>query len=132
MLSPRHERKIMSTITYRRLARMLTSLHPESPVHCQSDRPMDLRSVPLDQDAIFYDYVVYKGTRYYSSRAVGTNRASLVEVYMTCSGITHIQCGELLELFEFDEGKRGSPIWVAHMRWFREWDGPREAVWDEL
>jgi len=132
MLSPRREQKIMSTVTYRRLAQMLTSLHPDTPVHCQSDRPMDFRSIPIDQNAIFYDYVVYKSVRYYSSRAVGTNRASLVEVDLTCSGIAHIQCGEILELFEFDEGKRGSPIWIAHMRWFREWNGPREVVWDEL
>ena len=122
----------MSIITYRRLAQMLTSLHPDRPVHCQSDRPLDLRSIPLNQDAIFFDYVVYKSSRYYSSRAVGTNRASLAEVYLTYSGTTSIQCGEILELFEFDEGKRGTPIWVAHMRWFREWDGPREQVWDDL
>lgn len=116
----------MSTETYRLLARTLSSLFPDTPVHCQSQRPINARSIPLDQTATFFDYAVLNGSRYYASRATGSNRSSLVEV-----GIGHdIKFGELLEIFEFDQGKTGSPLRFGRMRWFKESTGPHEPVWD--
>ena|SRR5271170_1154617 len=132
--SSRCEDRLMTTNMYRQLAKTLSSWNPGMPYHCQSDRPTNPNSVPLDQTATFYDFVILNGSRFYSSHAVSSNRASLVEVNLVDpnSNQTFLRCGELLEIFRFDQGQRGSPVWLGQMRWFREWKGEHESVWDDL
>jgi|ERR1700722_14543214 len=133
-LSSRCEDRLMTTGLYRELAKTLTSQNPATPYHCQSERPTNANSIPLDRRATFYDYVILNGARFYSSHAVSSNRASLVEVNFVDPDINEAfrRCGELLEIFRFDQGPGGSPVWFGQMRWFREWDGERELVWDDL
>ncbi|KAG2357584.1 hypothetical protein BDR07DRAFT_1419902, partial [Suillus spraguei] len=67
------------------------------------------------------------------SRAVGTNRSSLVHVIIP--GITVIHAyGEVLEIFQFNQRFHNvdDSLWFARMRWFVPWRGEREKVWDDL
>jgi hypothetical protein len=120
----------MNIETYRQLAQALSSWFSQFPVHCQGDRPRCWESIPLDHVATFLDYVVLNGSRYYASCAVGSNRASLVKVQIGPSdNLIH---GEILDLIQFKHNTKAQTIWVAHMRWFRAWDGPQERIWDDL
>ena len=124
----------MSQETYHKLAWTLSIKYPDFPVHCQSQRPLNPQSVPLDQKATFYDYVVINGKRYYASSAVGSRQASLVEINVNGNTIppATLKCGELLEILQVDNllSRNGHPIWLGRMRWFKEWTLPWEAVWD--
>ena len=71
---------MFSLETYLLLACALNACFPLSPVHCQHKRPASLHSVPLNLKGIFYDYVVIDGKRFHASRAVSTQRSSLVHV----------------------------------------------------
>jgi|ERR1700722_10298948 len=130
-VSARYEEKLMSTTTYRQLAKTLCLQNPDRPYHCQAERPTDPRSIPLHQMATFYDYVVLNGARFYSSHAVSSNRSSLVEVCLVDSNTnqTVSRCGELLNIFQFCQ--MDCPAFFGQMRWFREWKGVRESVWDD-
>ncbi|KAG1886831.1 uncharacterized protein F5891DRAFT_922731, partial [Suillus fuscotomentosus] len=57
-LSPRHRKQGMSTETYRLLASTLCYHFPLTPVHCRFDHAVVPHSLPLDRDAVFFDYVV--------------------------------------------------------------------------
>jgi hypothetical protein len=124
----------MSRETYCKLAWTLSIHYPDFPVHCQSDRPQNPQSVLLDQIAIFYDYVIIDSFRYYASMVVGSHQASLVDVNTNVNAIpsTGLRCGELLEILQVDSlrSTNGRPIWLGRICWFKEWTGPREAIWD--
>lgn len=120
----------MSSEMYRLLADFLNHRFPDSPVHCMYERPTHPHSLPLATTAKFFDYVVLDATRYYSSTATGSNRGSLVEVDVTGSGA--LQCGELLDIVEFQRGMHHSPVWLGRMRWFKPWTGSRPEIWDTL
>jgi hypothetical protein len=130
-LSPRRERQRMGTETYRLLARTLNSWYPDQPVHCQSEHPSNARSIPLDQLATFYDYIIYKRRRHYASRAVGSNRSSLIEVYLA-DAPGQSNCGELLNIFDNTLYNHSVPKLFGRVRWFKEWTGPREDIWASL
>jgi hypothetical protein len=131
-LSPRNEVKRLSNETYRQLSRTLNMWYPDRPVHCQSERPSSFRSIPLNLEATFFDYVVQGGRRYYASRAVGSNRSALVEVVLKNLHINgESSCGELLEIFKTDPYSNSQPQVFGRVRWFKEWDQPCEAVWTQ-
>jgi hypothetical protein len=127
--SPRQETKSMSIETYHQLACALAFWYPETHLHCQGKHPIHPDSLLLDQSAIFFDYIIFNGSRYYASRSVGSNRASLVDVMLPTE---ETRSGEILELLQVQVNNMSNLIWVAHMRWFRPWDGPRERIWDDL
>ncbi|KII90058.1 hypothetical protein PLICRDRAFT_577874 [Plicaturopsis crispa FD-325 SS-3] len=94
VLSPRYERKAMGSETYRLLASWINSRFPHLPVHCISERPQHLRSLPLNTVADYFDYVVLNATRYYSSAATGSNRSAMVEVDIKGdSSYSDLECG---------------------------------------
>ncbi|KIO11444.1 hypothetical protein M404DRAFT_127581, partial [Pisolithus tinctorius Marx 270] len=132
-LSPRCHENVFSSETYRLLARTLNARFPLSPVHCQHERPTTPRSIPLNPNGIFYDYVVINGKRFHASRAVGTHRSSLVHVMIPGQVPTH-GYGEILEIFQLDQplhdGKQR--LWFAHMRWFKPYHGNQRTIWDDL
>ncbi|KAG1846974.1 hypothetical protein DFJ58DRAFT_730304 [Suillus subalutaceus] len=72
--------RVMSTETYRTLARTLCFRFPYTPVHCRGDEPLVRNSTPLDREETFYEYVVVNGRRYHASRTVGSNSSSLFHV----------------------------------------------------
>ncbi|KZT18076.1 hypothetical protein NEOLEDRAFT_1081034 [Neolentinus lepideus HHB14362 ss-1] len=94
---------------------------------------MDGRSIPLEDSAIFYDYVVLNGKRYHASEATGMHRTSMVEVDLKRdNGSIRTEYGELLEIFEYDQKTLGGPIWLGRIRWFVPWTGARDPVWSTL
>ncbi|KAF8887304.1 hypothetical protein BD779DRAFT_1470716 [Infundibulicybe gibba] len=72
------------------------------------------------------------GKRYHASHETGSNRSSLIEVICTdVTGTLSHRCGELLEIFEYKHTKEGIGLWFGRMRWFKEWNGDREDIWNE-
>lgn len=129
-LSPHRKTRVMSSETYRTLARTLCFRFPYTPVHCRGDEPLVQNSTPLNREAIFYEYVVVNGRRYHASRTVGSNSSSLVHV--TIPGAVPVTTyGELLEIFQFD-CRSGHSVWFGRMRWFKPWCGMCNKIWDDL
>ncbi|KAG9317973.1 hypothetical protein JVU11DRAFT_29 [Chiua virens] len=133
-LSPRRQRRTMSLETYELLARTISLLSPSTPVHCRYRHPVVPNSIPLDREALFFDYVVVHGKRYYASRSVGSKSSSLVQVTLPSldSSTTRIAYGEILEIIQFDQDIRhtNESMWFARVRWFKKWSGERESIWD--
>jgi hypothetical protein len=125
----------MSTDTYRLLAQTLCFRFPLTPVHCRMDRPLVAHSLPLHRQAIFFEYVILDGKRYYASRTVGSNHSSFVHAIIPCEGQAprHVY-GEILEIFQFMQNFRGqeAPMWFARMRWFKPWRSESINPWDNL
>jgi hypothetical protein len=123
----------MSTETYRLLAHTICCRYPLTPVHCRSDQAIVPHSLPLDQNATFFDYVIINSRRYYGSRTVGSNRSSFVHVAIPGPVVQHAY-GEVLEIFQFNQNFRDAdtPLWLARLRWFVPWNGEREKVWEDL
>ncbi|KAG1790943.1 uncharacterized protein HD556DRAFT_1445718 [Suillus plorans] len=132
-LSPRHQKTLMTTDTYRLLAQTLCFRYPLAPVHCLCDHPVVPHSLPLDHTAIFFDYVVIKGKRYYASRTVGSNRSSFVHVIIPADNPIHLH-GEVLEIFQVDQSWREhvQSLWFARMHWFKPWQGDAGMVWNKF
>lgn len=97
------------------------------------DRPLLSHSLPLNRQAIFFDYVVLRGKRYYASRTTGSNRSSFVHVIIPTNGPPCHAYGEILEIFQFDQNfhGRGNPMWFARMRWLKGWRA-EPSPWDKL
>jgi hypothetical protein len=119
--------------TYRLLAKTISLRFPLTLVHCLSDHPTSLISKPLHRYAKFHEYVVVDGKRYHASRAVGSNKLSLVQVRIPSTPPVDAY-GEILEIFEviqeFQHIKR--PLVMAHTRWFKSWAGEPESIWHAL
>jgi len=123
----------MSSDTYRHLAETISLRFPHTPVHCRAARVVAHNSVPLDRSAIFFEYVVVDGKRYYASLMVGGNRSSLVHIRVPGSDAIDVY-GEILEIFQVtqDFRKLGHPLWFGRVRWFKAWLGERDVLSDEL
>lgn len=104
-----------------------------TPVHCRFDHAVIPHSLPLDRDAVFFDYVMIDSKRYYASRAVGTNHSSLVHVIIPGTSVIHAY-GKVLEIFQFNQRFRNvdDSLWFSRMHWFVPWRGECEKVWDDL
>ena len=123
----------MSSDTYRLLADEICLRYPLTPIHCRSDAAAASNSLLLDRKAIFFEYVVINGKRYYASWTVGWNKSSFVRVLIPrVSPVTAY--GELLEIFQFSQnfGQTDCPLWLARVRWLTPWDGERDSIWDTL
>ncbi|KIJ06435.1 hypothetical protein PAXINDRAFT_158731, partial [Paxillus involutus ATCC 200175] len=134
-LSPRHQTQVMSSDTYQMLARTICMRFPLTPVHCQYEQPLVPHSLPLNPGAVFFEYVIVNGKRYYASRTVGFNKSSFVHTIIPRStgGVAH-GYGEILEIFQVTQQFRagGQSLWFARMRWFKAWEGQRDNVWKNL
>jgi hypothetical protein len=132
-LSSHRQTRSMSSDTYRLLACMLCARYPETPVHCRSDHNVNPNSIPLNQSAIFFKYVVMDGKRFYTSRTVGWNKSSLVHVIIP-GPLPNDAYGEVLEILQInrDYGNTGHPLWLGRMRWLKLWYGERAQIWDDL
>ena len=132
-LSPRRQLRNMSSETYHLLAHTLCTTYPATPVHCRSERVVLPNSLPLKHTAIFFEYVVVNGKRFYASRTVGWNKSSLVHVVIP-GPLPKDAYGEVLEILQIDQDFRntGHPLWLTRMRWFKPWCGEREQIWDIL
>jgi len=132
-LSPRCKTTTMTSDTYRILLNHLRSYYPNLHVHSLSGKPQYSDSIPLNDKAIFYDYVIIKGQRYQAYNTVGILSAALVEVscpfqYENASANARdVHCGELLEIFQFTQSDQS--FFFGRMRWFRPWDGEKDDVW---
>ncbi|KAI0668702.1 hypothetical protein C8Q78DRAFT_1097701 [Trametes maxima] len=129
-MSIRRETRTMSSQTYRDLLAHLRKLHPHWHLHSLIAKPRHPQSVPLTTTAHFYDYVSLSGRRYYASSEANTKRSSLVEVYDSNAlapesantgplSMPSTHCGELEEIFEFQQSSTTPPFWFGRMRWFR-------------
>jgi hypothetical protein len=123
----------MCSDTYRMLAQTICFRFPLNPVHCQYEWPLIPHSLPLNPDAIFFEYVIVNGKRYYASRTVGFNKSSFVHVIIPGTIPVHVY-GEILEIFQVTQQFRagGQSLWFARMRWFTAWKGERDDIWDDL
>jgi len=135
-LSPQRQRQMMSMETYEHLASTISLQLPTTPVHCRYNHPLVPHSIQLDQEAIFFEYVIICGKRYYASRSVGTCSSSLVQVsvpFLDGSGSTVVY-GEILEVFQFNQDIHhvNESMWFARMRWFKQWTGECEEIWETL
>ena len=132
-LSPRCKTAILSSDTYRILLSHLRSHHPDFHIHSVSGTPRYPDSIPLHDEATFYDYIIIKGQRYQAYNAVGILSSALVEVSLPfrcengLANAENIHCGELLEIFQFTQS--GRSFLYGRMRWFKPWDGERDDVW---
>src|SRR5487761_1577524 len=118
---------------YRFLADTICSRYPATPVHCRSDHIHRPNSIPLECTATFFEYVVIDGKQYFASCTMGSNRSSLVHVFVPGTSPTH-GYGEILEIFQFNQifSQTKSPLWLAQVRWFKPWTRERADIWDEL
>lgn len=136
-LSPWRQHQMMGMETYEQLTNTICLWSPTTPVHCCYNHPLIYHSIPLDREAIFFEYVVIHGKRYYASRSVGTCLLSLVQVAIPSdlggSGTT-VAYGEILEVFQFKQDiyRVNESMWFAWMQWFKQWTGEREGIWETL
>ena len=123
----------MSSDTYRLLADEISLQYPLTPVHCRSDAAVTSNSLPLDRKAIFFEYIVVNGKRFYASWTVGWNKSSFVRVLIPGPSPSTAY-GELLEVFQFsqDFGQADCPLWLARVRWLTPWEGECDSLWDNL
>lgn len=132
-LSPRYTEKTMNRPLYYQMLCHLTKQYPSWHLHSSFGRQEHADSQPMFQQALFFDYVVLHGHRYYSSVQSGAKHSSLVEVDLPSrhpSGYPRRGRGELLEILQFQQSPGTSPVWVARMRWFIPWTGERDPVWE--
>ena len=134
-LSPRYEQKKMDRQLYYRMLCYLAEHYPLRHLHSCFGRPEYPDSQPLFENALFFDYVVLQGHRYYASIQSGTKHSSLVEVELPsidqpAGHRPKRGRGELLRLIQFQQSPNESPAWVAQMRWFKPWTGVYDTVWD--
>ena len=121
---------MISSNTYRVLAHTLRLRFPMTPVHLRHECPLLPNSVPLIDQATFFDYVVLNGKRFYASRTVGSNKSALVCVLIpgeqSCTAY-----GEILEIFQISQALQGGDLhaWFARMRWFKPFQGAYDIVW---
>jgi len=115
--------------TYRLLADKICLRYPLTPIHCHLDAAVASNSLPLDHKAIFFEYVVVNGKRYYASWTVGWNKSSFIWVLILGSSqVTAYR--ELLEIFQFsqDFGQTVCPLWLAWVRWLTLWESKRDSI----
>jgi hypothetical protein len=112
---------------------MLCLRFPFTPVHCCYDRALVPHSVPLKTKAIFFDYVIIDGKRFYASRSVGTNRTSLSHVIIPGEHEVHAY-GEILEIFQIDQtfSDMDRTLWFTRMRWFMPVQRTDQDLWTKL
>ncbi|KAJ7126601.1 hypothetical protein C8R43DRAFT_897637 [Mycena crocata] len=131
--SPTSKIAVMRDETYRQLAGALTIHFPTVPVHCISDSPLHPDSLPLTTRATFYNYVIVNGRRYYASSLAKSNRGSLIQVsFSPPGGPVTLHCGELIEIFKFQQYEDSDELFFGRMRWFTPYRGTPEPVWDQL
>ncbi|KAI5998319.1 hypothetical protein EDC04DRAFT_2909460 [Pisolithus marmoratus] len=83
--------------------------------------------------ATFFEYVIIGRKRYHASRSLGSRNSSLVHVVLPQQNQPAIDAyGEILEVFRFDQDihYQGQSMYFVRMRWFRQWDREKEAVWE--
>ena|SRR6267154_6438564 len=133
VLSPRRQTRNMSSETYHLLAHMICTQYPATPFHCQSVHAITPNSLPLNHMAIFFEYVVVNGKRFYASRTVGWNKSSLIYVIIL-GPLPMDEYGEILEILQINQDfwNTGHPLWLARVRWLKPWCGERDQIWDNL
>ncbi|KAH9924357.1 hypothetical protein B0H21DRAFT_712451, partial [Amylocystis lapponica] len=128
-LDQAHEIKKFSSETYRILLRFLQQRYPDWHLHSMLGKAHFADSQPMHNIGVFFDYVVVGGKRYYASGKTGTRHSSYVEVYSSFASSNPSTCGELLEVFQFQQNPTMQPLWYGRIRWFKPWNGPREDIW---
>ncbi|KAG1718461.1 hypothetical protein EDB19DRAFT_1920545 [Suillus lakei] len=101
------------------------------------DLPLVAHSLPLNRQAIFFEYVILGGKRYYASRTVGSNRSSFIHAIIPSAlHPPRHAYGEVLELFQFEQNFRGpghdTMLWFARTRWFKPWRCESTNPWDDF
>ena len=120
----------MSTDLYQATLRYFQRKYPHWHIHSRFGRRLFTDSLPLTQEVISFDYVTLNGQRFYAERQSGNGAASLIEAKVSWS--QQLAAGKLLDVFQFQQDAHHPPLWLAHVRWFKPWTGPREAIWDQL
>lgn len=123
--------------TYKLLADTISCQSPFMPVHCRYNTPIVPNSIPLNREAMFFDYVIVGSKRFYASRSVGTRSSSFVEVAIpstTVGSTPTLVYGEILEIIQFNQDihHANESMWFVHMRWLKKWSGERDKIWDML
>ena len=127
-LSKRHKTAELSSESY---AALLTYFHQKYPiwrVHSRYSIDVFPDSLPLTSTVVFFEYVELRGQRFHAQNFSGNSTTSNIDVHVPWSSRTH--CGELLEIFQFQQSVSLPPIWLARVKWFKPWEGQHEAVWD--
>lgn len=110
--------------TYRAVLRHLHANFPQWHLHSSLALPRHIDSQPLERQAIFFEYVILRGHRYYASKMAGSRNSALIEVSVP---VTHpsaidVSCGELVEIIQFQQNASTPILWFGRMRWFRPCD----------
>ena len=131
-LSPRWEVRKMSSETYALLVDQLNIMFADEQMHFYARtqaRPTP-RSIAVDFNAQFYDYVVLNGRRYHASASSNTPAQSLVEVHVPAlNGITRKEYGELVEILQYNQLPGQRQVWLGRVRWFTRWEGQLPPSW---
>jgi len=132
-LSPRCQVRKMSTDTYHLLTQTIQTRYPESPIHCRSDRTITHNSLPLENIATFFKYIVVNGKHFFASQTAGWNKSLLVHVLIP-GPIPRDAYGEVLEILQINQDfwNKTCPLWIAQVRWFKPWSGEQDQIWHNL
>lgn len=120
----------MDSELYMSLLKYFNAVYPQWHVHSYLARPQHADSTPLTDTVILFDYVTMRGQRFYSSSFSGVRSSALAEVQVPW--LPTSACGEILEIFQFQQNISQPVLWLARMRWFKPWSGDCEAVWTQL
>jgi hypothetical protein len=94
---------------------------------------MNSNSIPPNQTATFFEYVVIVGKRYHAPRTVGTNKSSFTHILIPGS-LPNNTYSEILEIFQVNQRilESDCPLWFVEMRWFKPWSSEHDQIWDDL
>lgn len=118
-MSPRYECKVLDGQLYEVVLRQLIRLFPGCRFRSLSTPNPDAGTIPLQNQACFYDYVVVNQHRYFASSRAPNRTNSLVEcVVYANDGSSRLWTGELIDIIHINQAPTGV-FTLAQIRWFR-------------
>lgn len=127
-MSPRQKVSDMSTELYSGLLNYFHVHYPSWHLHEAWQLRPHPASEPMVRTAVFFDYVHIYGRKFYAANLSGNAATSLIEAYVPWSMST--ACGQVLDIFQFQQAIEHTPVWLARVRWFRPWEGNTPGLWN--
>lgn len=114
--SPRYSIQTLDGALYTTVLQHLSLLFPHAGL-CSLIQPNPLtNSIPLNNRALHFDYVVVNGIRYLASNRAANNMSSLVECVVDGVGTTLVR--ELTDIIHINQAPHGV-FSLARVWWFR-------------
>jgi hypothetical protein len=118
-MSPRYERKVLGGQLYEVILQRLISLFPGCRLRSLSSPNPAPGTIPLPNEAQFYDYVVVNQHRYVASSRSPNRTNSLVDcVVYANDGTSQLWTGELTDIIRINQEPAGV-FTLAQICWFR-------------